>query len=55
MIEIEIKAKINDSKKAMEDLGKIGATYSHTERQHDIYFNAPDKDYAKTEIGRAHV
>lgn len=49
MIEIEIKAKINDSKKAMEDLGKIGATYSHTERQHDIYFNAPDKDYAKTD------
>lgn len=49
MIEVEIKAKIDDYKKAIEELNSLGAKYSHTERQHDIYFNAPDKDYAKTD------
>lgn len=49
MIEVEIKAKIENPKYEIEKLDKLGAKYSHTERQHDIYFNAPDKDYKKTD------
>lgn len=49
MIEVEIKAKIENPKKEIEKLDELGAKYSHTERQHDIYFNAPDKDYKKTD------
>ncbi len=49
MIEVEIKAKIDDYRTALEKITSIGATYSHTEKQYDIYYNAPDKDYAKTD------
>ncbi len=49
MIEVEIKAKIEDNKVAMEKIIEIGGVYSHTEKQHDIYFNAPDKDYKETD------
>lgn len=49
MIEIEIKAKIENKIELMEKIKKLGGKYSHTEKQHDIYFNAPDKDYAETD------
>lgn len=49
MIEVEMKAKINDKKEILEKINKIGGKYSHTEKQHDIYYNAPDKDYSETD------
>ncbi len=49
MIEVEMKAKIDDYKKMLEKINSIGGTYSHTEKQYDIYYNAPDKDYRKTD------
>lgn len=49
MIEVEMKAKIIDNITAFEKIKEIGGIYSHTEKQHDIYFNAPDKDYKETD------
>lgn len=49
MIEIEIKAKINDPKRAFEKIQEIGGVYSHTEIQRDIYFNGENKDFKKTD------
>ncbi|RAP52363.1 MAG: hypothetical protein BZ137_08760 [Methanosphaera sp. rholeuAM130] len=49
MIEIEIKAKIKDKNDALTKIKSLGAAYSHSEEQEDIYFNAPDKDYRETD------
>lgn len=49
MIEIEIKAKIDDKNDALNKIKSLGATYSHSEEQEDIYFNAPDKDYRESD------
>lgn len=49
MIEVEIKAKINDKNDALRKIKEIGGIYSHSEEQEDFYFNAPDKDYRKTD------
>ncbi|RAP51361.1 MAG: hypothetical protein BZ138_05400 [Methanosphaera sp. rholeuAM270] len=49
MIEVEIKAKIEDSKKAFERIIEIGGEYSHSEKQHDIYFNGIDRDFKKSD------
>ena len=49
MIEVEIKAKIDDKNDALNKINSLGATYSHSEEQEDIYFNAPDKDYKQTD------
>ena len=45
MLEIEIKAKIDNHHSVLEKLNEIGAVYSHSEQQYDIYFNAPHKDF----------
>lgn len=44
-----MKARITDNMAAFEKIKEIGGIYSHTEKQHDIYFNAPDKDYKETD------
>lgn len=49
MIEIEIKAKINNPKEAFEKIKDFGGVYSHTEIQRDIYFNGDDRDFKKTD------
>ncbi|WP_455645016.1 class IV adenylate cyclase [Methanosphaera sp.] len=49
MIEVEMKAKINDKMEALEKIKEIGGTYSHSEKQHDIYFNSSDKDFKKSD------
>lgn len=49
MIEIEIKAKITDPKLAFEKINYIGGKYSHSEKQHDIYFNGDKKDFKKSD------
>lgn len=49
MIEVEIKAKIEDNIKAYEKIKEIGGVYSHSEKQHDIYFNGENKDFKKSD------
>lgn len=49
MIEVEIKAKISDKKEAFEKIKELGGIYSHSEKQHDIYFNGTDTDFRKTD------
>lgn len=49
MIEIEIKARINNPKLAFEKINDIGGKYSHTEIQRDIYFNGENRDFRKTD------
>jgi adenylate cyclase class 2 len=49
MIEVEIKAKIQDPKKAFEKIQNIGGNYDHTEIQRDIYFNGDNKDFKKSD------
>ena len=49
MIEVEIKARINDKKEAFEKITELGGVYSHSEKQHDIYFNGDERDFKKTD------
>lgn len=48
MIEVEIKAKIENNIEAFEKIKEIGGVYSHSEKQHDIYFNG-ERDFKKTD------
>ena len=49
MIEVEIKAKIQDPKIAFEKIKEIGGEYSHSEIQKDIYFNGEHTDFRKSD------
>lgn len=49
MIEVEVKAKIDDFKDIEEKLVKIGADKTKKEFQEDIYFNSPLVDFTKTD------
>ncbi len=49
MIEVEIKAKIQDPKTAFEKIKELGGTYSHSEIQRDIYFNGENKDFRESD------
>lgn len=49
MIEVEIKAKIEDNISAYEKIKEIGGVYSHSEKQHDIYFNGENKDFKESD------
>lgn len=49
MIEVEVKAKINDFKSVKRELKKINAIKIREEYQKDTYFNSPIKDFAKTD------
>ena len=49
MIEVEVKAKIDDFKEMEEKLENIGAVKSKTEFQEDIYFASPIVDFAQTD------
>ncbi|WP_323736783.1 class IV adenylate cyclase [Methanosphaera sp. ISO3-F5] len=49
MIEVEIKAKIEDNIVAYERIKEIGGIYSHSEKQHDIYFNGETRDFKKSD------
>jgi len=49
MIEVEIKAKIEDNIAAYEKIKEIGGVYSHSEKQHDIYFNGENKDFKESD------
>lgn len=49
MIEVEVKAKIDNFKDIEKKLDEIGAHKSKKEFQEDIYFNSPVVDFAKTD------
>jgi adenylate cyclase class 2 len=49
LIEVEVKAKINDFKSLKNELKKINALKIREEYQRDIYFNSPVKNFAKTD------
>ena len=49
MIEVEVKANVKDFVSVREKLLEIGAVKIKMEHQKDIYFNAPHKDFGKTD------
>ena len=49
MIEVEVKAKIENFQDMEKKLEKLGAIKSKKEFQEDIYFNSPIVDFAKTD------
>ncbi len=49
MIEVEVKAKIDDFDEMKEKILKLGAVKVKDEFQEDIYFNSPIVDFAKTD------
>ena len=49
MIEVEVKAKIDDFKEMEKKLSAIGAVKTKKEFQEDIYFNSPVVDFAQTD------
>ena len=49
MIEVEVKAKINNFNEIKDKLKNIGAKKTKTEFQKDIYFNSPIVDFSKTD------
>jgi adenylate cyclase class 2 len=49
VIEVEVKANVKDFVSVREKLLEIGAVKIKMEHQKDIYFNAPHKDFGKTD------
>ncbi|MCR5026750.1 MAG: class IV adenylate cyclase [Methanobrevibacter sp.] len=49
MIEVEVKAKIDNFEDMEKKLKNLGAIKSKKEFQEDIYFNSPIVDFAKTD------
>ena len=49
MIEVEVKAKIDNFKDIEKKLDELGAEKGKKEFQEDIYFNSPVVDFAKTD------
>jgi adenylate cyclase class 2 len=47
-LEIEVKIKM-PHEAIKQDLIRNGAVYVGTEKQHDVYFNSPIRDFAKTD------
>ena len=49
MIEVEVKAKIDNFEDMEKKLNELGALKTKKEFQEDIYFNSPVADFAKTD------
>ena len=49
MIEVEVKARIDDFADMEDRLYRLGAAKTKTEFQEDIYFQSPIVDYAETD------
>ncbi|MDR0911775.1 MAG: class IV adenylate cyclase [Methanobrevibacter sp.] len=49
MIEVEVKAKLNNKKELIGKLKSINAIYSHREIQNDIYYERNDIQFAKND------
>ncbi|GAB6055736.1 class IV adenylate cyclase [Methanobacterium alkalithermotolerans] len=49
MLEVEVKARIDDFEGIRKKLISMGAKNKGIQRQDDTYFNAPHRDFAKTD------
>jgi len=49
MIEVEVKASVNDFAAVTDKLINIGAVRIKKEHQTDVYYNAPHKDFGQTD------
>lgn len=49
LIEVEVKARVNEFDSIKDNLSKLKAVKIRTERQEDTYFNAPHRDFAITD------
>ncbi len=49
MIEVEVKLPLRDAEELKRRLNELGATFIAEEDERDIYFNAPHRDFAKTD------
>ncbi len=49
MLEIEIKAKLQDRACTVQALTKAGFCYVETVQENDVYFNGIERDFAKTD------
>jgi adenylate cyclase class 2 len=49
LIEVEVKAQVNEFESIREKLDEMGALKIKIERQEDTYFNAPHRDFAETD------
>lgn len=49
MIEVEVKAEINDFDEMEKKILQLGAVKTKTEFQEDLYFNSPTVDFAETD------
>lgn len=49
MLEIEIKARIDNSEEFIRKIAALGARARETTRESDQYFNHPSRDFAKTD------
>jgi len=49
LIEVEVKAIVNDFEEVRKKLTHIGAVKIKTEYQSDVYYNAPHKDFGETD------
>jgi len=49
LIEVEVKANVEDFINVKKNLDKIGAIKIKNEHQRDVYYNAPHKDFVQTD------
>src|SRR4030067_1920043 len=49
MIEVEVKARVNDQKQAERTIIALGASPIGIETQADTYYSVPYRDFAKTD------
>lgn len=49
MLEIEAKLQVDSLKRIRQNLEVLGAAVIGTQEQNDIYYNAPDRDFARTD------
>lgn len=49
MIEVEVKAHVNDFRRVKIKLQNLGAKKLKSEHQEDVYFNAPHRNFAQTD------
>jgi adenylate cyclase, class 2 len=49
LIEVEVKARVNNFEDVIKKLNQIGAVKIKTEHQSDVYYNAPHKDFGETD------
>lgn len=49
MLEIELKSRVNDLRPVRERLQQSGAEFCARVHEHDIYYKAPHRDFAKTD------